>query len=64
LAFKPDLAEAARRWEAFLHGDLIDRPVVCVTAPRRGVPPVPALTYHEGHRVAGFYYSSNNSSHS
>jgi len=36
LAFKPDLEEAARRWEAFYAGEIIDRPVVCVTAPREG----------------------------
>jgi len=33
LALKPDLEEADRRWKAFYEGDLIDRPVVCVTAP-------------------------------
>lgn len=36
LALKPDLPEAARRWEAFYAGELVDRPVVCVTAPREG----------------------------
>lgn len=36
LEYKPDLAEAARRWEAFYAGEMIDRPVVCVTAPREG----------------------------
>ncbi len=32
LAFKPDLEEAARRWDAFYAGQIIDRPVVCVNA--------------------------------
>ena len=36
LAFKPDLEEAAKRWEAYQAGEIIDRPVVCVTAPREG----------------------------
>ena len=41
LSFKPDLAEAAQRWDAFYAGDLIDRPVCCVTArkePDRRIP--------------------------
>jgi len=36
LAFKPDLEMAAKRWEAFYAGDIIDRPLVCVTAPKKG----------------------------
>lgn len=47
LAFKPDLAEAARRWEAFYAGEIIDRPIVCVTALRDGAAPPPAITYQE-----------------
>jgi len=47
LAFKPDLEEAAKRWEAYYAGEIIDRPVVCVTAPRDGCTPGPALTYRE-----------------
>ncbi|MCL5269250.1 MAG: hypothetical protein M1457_01530, partial [bacterium] len=49
LAFKPDAEEAARRWEAYYAGDLIDRPVVSVSAPRAGVPrPArPRCHYHE-----------------
>ncbi len=49
LSLKPDLQDAARRWDAFYAGELIDRPVVCVTAPRNGacnaVPPL--LTYRD-----------------
>lgn len=51
LALKPDLAEADRRWRAFFAGDLIDRPVVTVTAPLEGAAPVPPTTYHD--RVHG-----------
>jgi hypothetical protein len=36
LAFKPDLEMAVKRWEAFYAGDIIDRPLVCVTAPKKG----------------------------
>jgi hypothetical protein len=50
-AFKPDFAEAAQRWQAYFCGDLIDRPVVCVTAPKGDGPPAPALTYRD--RVFG-----------
>jgi hypothetical protein len=44
LSLKPDLAEAAHRWEAFYAGEIIDRPVVCVTAPGDGRAPVPEIT--------------------
>jgi len=37
LEFKPDIEETNKRWEAFYAGDIIDRPIVCVTAPREGV---------------------------
>jgi len=47
LELKPDLAEANRRWEAFYAGEIIDRPVVCVTAPRPGSARLPAPTYHD-----------------
>lgn len=36
LTYKPDLADAAKRWEAFYAGEIIDRPILCVTAPRDG----------------------------
>jgi hypothetical protein len=47
LALKPDLDEASRRWEAFYAGDVLERPVVCVTAPLPGAPRPPAPSYHE-----------------
>ncbi|NLG27287.1 MAG: hypothetical protein GX557_05220, partial [Chloroflexi bacterium] len=49
LVTKPDLADATRRWEAFLAGDLIDRPVVTVTARRPGAPDVAPITYRDKH---------------
>ena len=42
-AFKPDILEADRRWQAFYADELIDRPPVCVTAPRQGYGPVGKL---------------------
>jgi hypothetical protein len=51
LAFKPDLDEAARHWEAFYAGEIIDRPLVSITSPRRGMTIPPASTYYE--RVFG-----------
>ncbi len=47
LEYKPGLAEAARRWDAFYAGDLIDRPIVCVTAPKPGAKFVRGSTYRE-----------------
>jgi hypothetical protein len=47
LSLKPDLAEAARCWEAYCAGEIIDRPVVCVTAPRAGYPQGRNITYQE-----------------
>ena len=40
LLFKDDDQEARRRWDAFWAGDLIDRPIVCVTAPKLPAPNV------------------------
>lgn len=51
LEFKPDLEETAERWNAFYAGEIIDRPVVCVTAPREGCKPVRGSDYYE--RVHG-----------
>lgn len=47
MQFKPDFAEAVRHWRAFLAGEIIDRPLVCVTAPKPEAPPSPPLTYRE-----------------
>ena len=33
LQLKDDVKEAYLHWDAFWHGDIIDRPVVCVTSP-------------------------------
>jgi hypothetical protein len=47
LSLKPDLADAARRWEAYYQGEIIDRPVVYVTAPRTPGQPGRMPWYHE-----------------
>ncbi len=46
-AFKPDLAEAEKRWQAYYAGELIDRPPVVITAPRTGYSLPPPINYHE-----------------
>jgi len=51
LEFKPDLEEAAKMWDAFYAGEIIDRPVVCVTARREGFKRARGSDYHE--RVYG-----------
>lgn len=51
LAFKPDLDDAVRRWDAYFAGEMLDRPVVCVTAPRKGKHGAAGSNYHE--RVFG-----------
>ncbi|NLC67651.1 MAG: hypothetical protein GX754_02455, partial [Clostridiaceae bacterium] len=33
--FKPDFDEASRRWEAYYQGEIIDRPVVLASTPKR-----------------------------
>lgn len=47
LAFKPDLEDTVLRWEAYFRGEMIDRPIVCVTAPREDAQSVPGASYHE-----------------
>jgi hypothetical protein len=47
LALKPDLEDAARRWEAYYQGEMIDRPIVCVTAPKDGMTIPPAVSYYD-----------------
>ncbi|MBD3182192.1 hypothetical protein GF312_07865 [Candidatus Poribacteria bacterium] len=51
LEFKPNIEETARRWEAFYEGEIIDRPVVCVTAPIEGRKGARGSDYYE--RVHG-----------
>jgi hypothetical protein len=51
LEYKPDMPEAARRWDAWFAGEIIDRPLVCVTAPKGPQPPLPPRGYHD--RVFG-----------
>lgn len=45
--YKPDIEEAYQRWQAFYAGELIDRPPICVTAPRNGSEGVKPITYHD-----------------
>ncbi len=50
LLFKPDLEEAANRWNAYYEGEIIDRPIVCVHAPKDGfaaVDPIDTNDYHD-----------------
>ncbi len=48
LEFKPDLADAARRYEAFYAGEIIDRPLLQVLAPlRQGANPWYERSYHD-----------------
>jgi 5-methyltetrahydrofolate--homocysteine methyltransferase len=52
LSLKPDMEEAARRWDAFYAGEIIDRPLIVVTAPRDSSKPRQTRsTYYE--RVHG-----------
>jgi hypothetical protein len=41
LSLKPNIEDTARRWEAYYNGDIIDRPIVIVTAPLPGDDPLP-----------------------
>lgn len=34
LQYKEQMAQTAERWEAFWAGEVLDRPLVCVTAPK------------------------------
>jgi hypothetical protein len=45
--YKPDLEDAIQRWQAFYAGELIDRPPVCVIAPRDGYRGAVPITYHD-----------------
>jgi hypothetical protein len=47
LSLKPDMEDAARRWEAYYQGEMMDRPVVVVTAPRPERLQVKAPWYHD-----------------
>ena len=51
LTLKPDLPEAARRWEAYFAGEMLDRPIVCVTAPKHGA--LPPWEYRYRQKVFG-----------
>lgn len=48
LKYKPDCEEALRRWAAFWHGDLIDRPPTTIIVRRQGASETPAVRYLQG----------------
>jgi len=51
LLYKPDFEEAARRWQAFWAGELLDRPPTVITARRQGAPeqpPIPQIVGLDG----------------
>jgi len=47
LELKSDMADAARRWEAFWQGEMLDRPLLWLTCPKENYHFKPASTYHE-----------------
>ena len=47
LALKPDIADVARRFDAYYAGEIIDRPIVLVTAPIAGRPHARGTDYRE-----------------
>jgi hypothetical protein len=48
LKYKPDFERAQQYWRAFWKHEIIDRPVVCVTAPIYGVTSKPPMPYMSG----------------
>jgi 5-methyltetrahydrofolate--homocysteine methyltransferase len=48
LEFKPDFAEAQKRWAAFWAGELLDRPLCCIRAPKEGAEQVWGPPYLAG----------------
>lgn len=49
LKYKPDFEHARSYWQAFWTHEIIDRPVVCVTAPLDNVSQKPAMPYMSGY---------------
>lgn len=41
LQYKPDFSEACKYWEAFWQREIVDRPCIAVTAPKKGCIQVP-----------------------
>ena len=46
---KPDFDDALKHWRAFWAGEVLDRPVISVVAPRDGTPELQGQIYTEGH---------------
>lgn len=47
LTLKPELPEAAARWEAFWAGEMLDRPPVVITCPAEDADQAPRVTYRQ-----------------
>ncbi len=47
LELKPGIEDAARRWNAYFAGEIIDRPLVWATAKQAKAEPVEKITYHD-----------------
>ena len=47
LSFKPGYLDALRRWEAYYAGEIIDRPLVNITARKPGYAQVPGTNYRQ-----------------
>lgn len=47
LELKPDIESAAERWNAYFAGELIDRPLLWITAPVEDAERVKGVSYHE-----------------
>ena len=56
LKYKPDFVRAKTYWRAFWNFEIIDRPIVCATAPLNNVSPKPPMPYMSGYE--GDYLSA------
>ena len=45
--YKPDMEDAAKRWEAYWNGDIIDRPIILASCTRDGFEKKPFTTYYD-----------------
>lgn len=47
LELKPNMEEVAKRWNAYYEGEIIDRPIVCVTVPSNNFTKIKRVSYYE-----------------
>ena len=47
LEFKPDAEEAAKRWDAYWQNELLERPLLMISAPREGFQPMSGVGYRD-----------------